>query len=160
MPANNITLYAKWDIINYQIDYVLDNGANNVSNPISYTITTNTFTLNEPIKEGYTFLGWYTEDIFINELTEITLGTIGDITLHAKWSINQYTITFDTDGGSIIESITQDYATTVSKPTDPTKVGYTFAGWYINSSLTTCLYIYNHASRRYYRLCKMGYCFL
>ena len=52
MPANNVTLYAKWDIINYQLDYVLDGGANNVSNPITYTITTNTFTLNEPIKEG------------------------------------------------------------------------------------------------------------
>ena len=52
-----------------------------------------------------------------------------NITIKANWTINQYTITFDTDGGSVIAPITQDYGTDVKAPTDPTKEGYTFAGW-------------------------------
>ena len=52
-----------------------------------------------------------------------------NITVTAQWSINQYTITFDTDGGSAIDPITQNYGTTINAPADPTKTGYTFTGW-------------------------------
>ena len=47
----------------------------------------------------------------------------------AKWQLNQYTITFDTAGGSEVVPITQDYGTTITAPANPTKTGYTFAGW-------------------------------
>ena len=50
-------------------------------------------------------------------------------TLYAQWTVNQYTITFDTDGGSLIDPITQDYGTDVTVPAAPTKNGYTFKGW-------------------------------
>ena len=50
-------------------------------------------------------------------------------TITAKWKINQYTITFDTDGGTTIDPITQDYNTAVTAPANPTKEGYTFDGW-------------------------------
>nr|WIF89110.1 InlB B-repeat-containing protein [Acholeplasma laidlawii] len=136
MPSSNITLYAKWNIITYGIDYELDGGDNHVSNPSSYTVETNTITLSEPSKEGYTFSGWYSDSSYVNKVTEITLGSFGNMTLYAKWSINQYTITFDSNGGSLIDVITQDYATTVTEPTSPTKEGYTFGGWYSDSSLT------------------------
>jgi hypothetical protein len=49
------------------------------------------------------------------------------MTITAQWQINQYTITFDTDGGTQIAPITQDYNTAVTAPADPTKTGYTFA---------------------------------
>lgn len=52
-----------------------------------------------------------------------------NMTLTAQWRINQYTITFDTDGGSAIAPITQDYGTAITAPAAPTKTGYTFAGW-------------------------------
>ena len=53
----------------------------------------------------------------------------GDMTITAQWRINQYTITFDTDGGNDIAPITQDYGTQITAPADPTREGYTFTGW-------------------------------
>ena len=51
------------------------------------------------------------------------------MTIKAKWTVNQYTLTFDTNGGSTIAPITRDYGTAITAPADPTKTGYTFAGW-------------------------------
>src|SRR5690554_3394964 len=137
MPAEDIILYAKWNIITYSINYELDGGLNHLSNPSSYTIETNTIILSAPTKERYTFEGWYSDSNFTNYVSEITIGSIGNLTLYAKWTLNSYTLSFNSNGGSPVTAITQDYATTVSKPTDPTKVGYTFAGWYSDSNLST-----------------------
>ena len=52
-----------------------------------------------------------------------------NMTIKAKWTVNQYTLTFDTNGGSAIAPITQDYGTAITAPANPTKTGYTFAGW-------------------------------
>lgn len=79
----------------------------------------------DPTKEGYTFIGWYNGESEWNFETPVT----ADLTLTAKWQINRYTITFDTAGGSEVAPITQDYGTTITAPANPTKTGYTFAGW-------------------------------
>lgn len=79
----------------------------------------------DPTKEGYTFIGWYNGESEWNFETPVT----ADLPLTAKWQINQYTITFDTAGGSEVAPITQDYGTTITAPANPTKTGYTFAGW-------------------------------
>ena len=79
----------------------------------------------DPTKEGYTFIGWYNGESEWDFETPVT----ADLTLTAKWQLNRYTITFDTAGGSEVPSITQDYGTAIIAPANPTKTGYTFAGW-------------------------------
>ena len=95
--------------------------------------TDTSVTLPTPTKTGYTFGGWYS-----NEGLTASVGNAGDaytpsadITLYAKWGINQYTMSFDTNGGipATIDPITQDYGTEIIAPADPTREGYTFVGW-------------------------------
>ena len=82
-----------------------------------------------PSKIGYDLAGWYVGDSDTKWNFEEDTVT-GPMTLKAKWTIKQYTVTFDPDGGSDVPSITQNYNTTVDAPEAPTKYGYTFAGWY------------------------------
>ena len=80
-----------------------------------------------PTKAGYTFLGWFDgNDVKFVEGATVPLN---GVTYTAKWQINQYTITFDTDGGSTVDAITLPYGSQVVAPENPTKTGYTFAGW-------------------------------
>ena len=81
-----------------------------------------------PTKTGYTFDGWYTEDTCTN-LYNFDTPVKNALTLYAKWTINQYTITFKPGNGDEDTTITQDYGTAVTAPANPTKTGYTFAGW-------------------------------
>ena len=75
----------------------------------------------DPTKAGYTFAGW-------GPAVPATMPLSG-ATLTAQWTANEYTITFDSDGGSPVAAITQAFGSAVTAPIDPTKAGYTFAGW-------------------------------
>lgn len=82
----------------------------------------------DPTRAGYTFGGWYTEETCTNPY-EFTTPVQNALTLYAKWTINQYTITFKPENGDEDTTITQDYDTPVTAPANPTRTGYTFAGW-------------------------------
>ena len=97
MPAGDLVITAGWQIDTYTITYNLDGGAA-TSNPTSYQVTTPTITLLPTSKLGYTFVGWFdNSDI---QVTEITLGSTGDVTLTAKFNIDTYTITYNLAGGN------------------------------------------------------------
>ena len=115
----NMTLYAGWDILSYVIRVKFANGE--PDSIINQNYDTAITVPADPTREGYTFIGWDTP--FPKKMpAKIT-------TITAQWTINQYTITFDTAGGSEIDSIEQDYDTAITAPDAPTKEGYTFIGW-------------------------------
>ena len=119
MPAENMTVTAQWEINQYTITFDT-NGGSEIA-PITQDYGTAITAPANPTREGYTFIGWDTE---IPETMPAE-----NMTVTAQWEINQYTITFDTAGGSEIAPITQDYGTAITAPADPTREGYTFIGW-------------------------------
>lgn len=125
--STDVQLYAKWLINQYTISFNSNDGT-----PVS-AITQNYDTAvvapSNPTKMGYTFAGWYSDAGLTTPYTFTTIPA-DNITLYAKWNISQYTISFEENGGSAVADITQNFATVVSQPSDPTKDGYTFAGWF------------------------------
>ena len=119
MPAENITVKAQWEINQYTITFDT-NGGSEIT-PITQDYGTEITAPDNPTRKGYTFKGWD------KEIPETM--PAGNITVKAQWEINQYTITFDTNGGSDIAPITQDYGTEITVPDNPTRKGYTFKGW-------------------------------
>ena len=119
MPAENITVKAQWEINQYTITFDT-NGGSEIA-PITQDYGTEITAPDNPTRKGYTFKGWN------KEIPETMPAE--NITVKAQWEINQYTITFDTNGGSEIAPITQDYGTEITAPDNPTRKGYTFKGW-------------------------------
>jgi len=119
MPAENITVKAQWEINRYTITF--DTAGGSEIAPITQDYGTNITAPANPTRKGYTFKGWD------KEIPETMPAE--NITVKAQWEINQYTIAFDTNGGSEIATITQDYGTEITAPADPTRKGYTFKGW-------------------------------
>lgn len=90
-----------------------------------------------PTKEGYRFSGWYYDNSGSKAKWNFDTDTVTRaMTLTAKW-VQTYTVAFDTNGGSAVDPVTVDAGSTVTKPADPTKSGYTFGGWYKDSTLQT-----------------------
>ena len=117
--TGDMTLTAKWTANSYTITFDTDGGSK--IDPITQDYGTAINAPAAPTKTGYTFMGWEPE-------LPATMPA-GDMTLTAQWRINRYTVTFDTDGGSTVAPITQDYGTAITAPADPTREGYTFIGW-------------------------------
>jgi uncharacterized repeat protein (TIGR02543 family) len=127
MPAEDITLTALWTATEYAIIYNLDGGVNDGTNPAKYTIETEEITLKDATRIGYTFDGWYDETG--NKVTEIAKGNMGNKTLYARWTINQYTVTFKGHDGTVLKTETLNYGGSIIAPAAPTRTGYTFSGW-------------------------------
>ena len=137
LPERSLTLYAKWIPTEYAITYVLDGGTNNAANPATYNVE-ESVTFAAPSKVGHTFNGWYSTPEFTSAPLEgIEAGSHGAVTVYASFSINSYTISFDTNEGTSVADIEQYYGTDVTRPADPAKTGYSFGGWFSDSALRT-----------------------
>ncbi|QIK57066.1 LPXTG cell wall anchor domain-containing protein [Erysipelothrix sp. HDW6A] len=135
--TSNITLYAKWNEVLYTVSFE-SNGGSTVQ-PITDITKDSTITSpTDPKKAGYTFAGWYT-DIALTTVWNFGTDTVtSNITLYAKWNEVLYTVSFESNGGSTVQPITDiTKDSTITSPTNPSKVGYTFAGWYTDVALTT-----------------------
>ena len=135
--TGNVVVSAKWEPITYTIDFDTNGGLPTLSS-IDYTIESDSFTLQEITKIGYTFDGWYNGE---TKVTEITTGTYGNMILVAKWTADLYTISYDlADGVNNPENPTS-YTIESGLITlkDPTRVGYTFVGWYNGEQLVTTI---------------------
>ena len=117
MPAANTTYTAQWQINQYAVTFNANGGTGGKTVMQNYgtAIVAPTVT-----REGYTFAGW----------TPAVAATVpaGDVTYTAQWRVNQYTVTFDANGGTGGETVTQNYGTTLYAPS-VTRTGYTFTGW-------------------------------
>ena len=114
-----LTLYPVWNTNKYTIAFDT-NGGSEIA-PITQDYGTEITAPDNPTRKGYTFKGWD------KEIPEAMPAE--NMTVKAQWEINQYTIAFDTNGGSEIAPITQDYGTEITAPDNPTRKGYTFKGW-------------------------------
>ena len=128
--TGNKEYWAKWEANAYTVTLNTNGGTINNGNVTSYTYGVGATLPTDVTRTGYTFKGWYdNEGLTGNPVTAISNTETGNKEYWAKWEINQYTITFDTAGGSVVTPITQNYGTAITAPADPTKNGYTFVGW-------------------------------
>ncbi len=122
----NVTLYAKWIPNSYTAKWIVDGV---VVEEKEYAYNTQLVKPANPSKTGYSFVGW---SGYTNAMTM----PANDVTFIAQFDINQYTITFNSAGGSAIAAIIQVYDSEIIPPAAPTRVGYFFAGWDTEIPLT------------------------
>jgi uncharacterized repeat protein (TIGR02543 family) len=93
------------------------------------------------VRPGYTFAGWNTagdgEGTNYANSASYTMTAPRNVTLFAKWALNSYTVEFNQNGGSAVPYITANHDTLITAPTNPTRLGYTFGGWYRETTFTT-----------------------
>ena len=131
----DVVLYAKFEAIVYSIEYNLNGGTNASGNLTSYTVSNLPFTLEDPTKDGYTFLGWYTDNAFTESITEVTRDNAANLTLYARWGKQPFTVTYLDHLGNIL-IVDTVYESESDQPlrsyTDFPSLdveGYTFLSW-------------------------------
>ena len=143
--------YARFEIVNYNIEYHLDGGSFEADPPATFNIES-TVVLPSPTKEGKVFMGWYYDEECSSEsaIPENTLdkqyltgepGSLLDV--YAKWGdANKFTMTFHSNGGSAVVAIQADQNEAFIQPSDPSNFGYEFAGWYTDDGTFEHAYVW------------------
>ena len=127
---SDVNVYAYYELVNekpkeFKVSFD-SNGGSKVEDVVTSIIESEPYTT----RDGYTFLGWYLEESFINKVTfpfEVTK----DQTLYAKWEENTYNIHFELNGGT---GVTDLKTNKIEKEPLPTRDGYTFLGWYLEAN--------------------------
>ena len=119
MPAADTTVTAQWTAAAYTITF--DSAGGSAVAPISAAFGATVTAPANPVREGYSFAGW-------SPALPSTMPA-ADTTVSAQWTVNSYTITFDSAGGSAVAPISANYGAAVTAPANPTRTGYSFAGW-------------------------------
>ncbi|HKM30381.1 MAG TPA: InlB B-repeat-containing protein, partial [Bacilli bacterium] len=139
LVTQNFTLYAKWKIAEWTVTFATNGGLPISSVKVNHGGMVSSLT--DPMRQDYTFGGWYLNSQ-LSAAFSPTMVITENITLYAKWTRITYTMNFNSDGGTPVGAKIILSGEVVNKPTDPVKQGLLFAGWYIDSGLTT---LYNWA---------------
>ena len=127
--TGDVTLYAHWSVNSYTLAFDGNSGkASESSRTVQYGSQYGT--LPTATRTGHTFQGWYTAKSGGTKVSPSTTMGAADTTLYARWSVNSYTVSFDSDGGSNVPAQKVRYGSKASRPADPTRAGHTFQGWY------------------------------
>lgn len=138
--SEDIDLYAKWSLISYTVTYSMNGGTNAEGNPATYNITQGDVTLADPTAPtGKRFVGWYTageggDRVYVINL-DLFVGGATTKQLFAKYETMTYAVTFDLNGATgSIESQTIAHGAKAAEPSEPTRSGYEFGGWYTTAA--------------------------
>ncbi len=134
--TGNLTFYANWNVNSYIVTLETNGGVINSGNVERYTYGKGATLPTNITRDGYTFGGWYTNSSYLGSAVQsISSNEIGDKAFYANWLVNSYSITFEPNGGTINNGNVKNYiyGTTVILPSDVTKTGFTFDGWYDNA---------------------------
>ena len=127
--TGDVTLYAHWSVNSYTLAFDGNGGkASESSRTVQYGSQYGS--LPTATRTGHTFQGWYTAKSGGTKVSPSTTMGAADTTLYARWSVNSYTVSFDSDGGSNVPAQKVRYGSKASRPADPTRAGHTFQGWY------------------------------
>lgn len=147
--TSNITLYAQWKANSYKVTVNPNGGTyNNTTSRTEHSVVTgNSVTIANPVRKGYTFTGW-TISGTPESFTDVTNGKIltvltENITLTANWSQNEYTVTYNTNGGDSASTTKKyHYGDAIDLDVTPQKNGYVFVGWGTSAGSITPLVTY------------------
>ena len=128
LPNADITLYAKWIVNSYTLQYLDNDGTILQTAEYDFGASLNDVTAPIASKEGYDFVEW-------NQDLPLTMPA-RDLMITARYVIKEYTMSFNSNGGSEVSDITVAYETTIYAPENPTKDSYVFGGWYLDEGLT------------------------
>ena len=127
--TGDVTLYAHWSVNSYTLTFDGNGGKpSEASRTVAYGGQYGS--LPTATRTGYAFQGWYTARDGGTKVSPSTTMGAADTTLYARWSVNSYTVSFDSDGGSNVPAQKVRYGSKASRPADPTRAGHTFQGWY------------------------------
>ena len=129
----NLTLYAKWDVPEYTVTFDSKGGSEVKAVKVKKG---GTITLPDPspTKTDFIFAGWFTDDnTFKNQFDAKTVIT-ANLTLYAKWDLPDYTVTFDSKGGSEVKAVKVKKGGAITLPANPTKVDFAFGGWFTDDN--------------------------
>lgn len=133
--VQNLTVYAKWEVMKYQVRFVTNNGEADVVKYVAWKEI-----VEEPkdiTKEGYKLVGWYRDSQYQNIFNINFVKIDQELTLYAKWEIKKLNVSFITNSDEKIESIKIDWNTLLDLPSNPDKLGHEFRGWYYDEDFTS-----------------------
>ncbi|MGI6781380.1 MAG: leucine-rich repeat protein [Acholeplasmataceae bacterium] len=146
-------LYAKWEIVEYNIDFIVKTGEQKNNNIYKYNVETDTITLKDGVKIGYTFKGWYNnEHLLGSPIKTIIKGSTGNIKLYPMWEANVYNVTlfFDDELNGETQTIKAKFDDFYPNLPVPTKEGFIFEGWYKDKNSYSSLVGFTTGGHKYY----------